>query len=95
MLLGALHSWREGISQCSWDKYRQRLGKWNGMKIKYHSLSFRGQEDKRLLQEKLGSTEVGETMTIESSPSAVNVELFADFDDTTPAETAKKTAMRN
>ena len=66
----------------------------NGTEIKYHSLSFDDQDEESQFQQKLQRAQPGDTVTIDSSPSAINVELFADFDEDTSSVTAEKVAMR-
>jgi hypothetical protein len=66
----------------------------NGTETKYHSLSFDDQDEESQFQQKLQRAQPGDTVTIDSSPSAINVELFADFDEDTSSVTAEKVAMR-
>jgi energy-coupling factor transporter ATP-binding protein EcfA2 len=64
------------------------IGLANGTEIKYHSLSFGHKKDERNLTRKLGTARPGDTVTIEEPPTAINVELFADFAD--DPDSAKK-----
>lgn len=54
------------------------IGLANGVEIKYHSLSFESEEEDMIFKEEF---ETGNSlvMTLDRPPSAINVELFADF----------------
>ena len=66
----------------------------NGTEIKYHSLSFNDRDIESQFQQKLQRARPGDTVTIDSSPSAINVELFGDFNEDTSSVTAEKVVMR-
>ena len=55
------------------------IGLANGVEIKYHSLSFGTEEEDNIFNEEFES-DGPLVMTLDEPPSAINVELFADFD---------------
>ena len=66
----------------------------NGTEIKYHSRSFEDQEQKRQFKLKCSQAEPGDVITLDEPPTAINVELFADFDGDSTSEAAKKKRER-
>jgi len=54
------------------------IGLANGVEIKYHSLSFDTEDKERIFNEEFES-DGSLVMTLDEPPSAINVELFADF----------------
>jgi hypothetical protein len=54
------------------------IGLANGVEIKYHSLSFSTQEEEEIFNEEF-EADGPLVMTLDKPPSAINVELFADF----------------
>jgi len=54
------------------------IGLANGVEIKYHSLSFATEDKERIFNEEFES-DGSLVMTLDEPPSAINVELFADF----------------
>jgi hypothetical protein len=66
----------------------------NGTEIKYHSLSFDEREDEMIFIGKLNAARPGDTVTIDAPPTAINVELFADFDTDTSTAKKEKEGMR-
>ena len=70
------------------------IGLANGTEIKYHSLSFEHQKDERNLMSKLNAARPGDTVTIEEPPTAINVELYADFAGDTGSTKAEKEDAR-
>ena len=66
----------------------------NGTEIKYHSLSFEDKEQRKQFKSKCAQAKPGDIITIESPPTAINVELFADFGWDSTSETAKKKRER-
>jgi len=66
----------------------------NGTEIKYHSLSFKGQGQKIKFKRQHEQAQPGDVITIDSPPTAINVELFADFEDDTAAIKATKKVAR-
>ena len=54
------------------------IGLANGVEIKYHSLSFDTKDKERIFNEEFES-DGSLVMTLDEPPSAINVELFADF----------------
>ena len=70
------------------------IGLANGTEISYHSLSFDNENDENSLKESLNIASPGDTITIHDSPTAINVELFADFEGDTTGEKKSKAKMR-
>ena len=66
----------------------------NGTEIKYHSLSFEGRGQKGKFKRQHEQAQPGDVITIDSPPTAINVELFADFEDDTAAIKATKKVAR-
>lgn len=66
----------------------------NGTEIKYHSLSFDKRKDELGFIGKLNAARPGDTVTIDEPPTAINVELFANFDADTNTAKREKEGMR-
>ena len=66
----------------------------NGTEIKYHSLSFEDKEQRKQFKLQCAQATPGDIITIHSPPTAINVELFPDFDGDSTSETAKKKRER-
>ena len=70
------------------------IGLANGTEIKYHSLSFEHQKDERNLMAKLNASRPGDSITIDEPPTAINVELFADFPEDLHSDKSAKVDAR-
>ena len=70
------------------------IGLANGTEIKYHSLSFENRVEGRKFDTLFTQAKPGEIIDLDSPPTAINVELFADFEEDTSATKAKKKAYR-
>jgi len=66
----------------------------NGTEIKYHSLSFEDKERRKQFNLKCAQAKPGDIISIDSPPTAINVELFPDFAWDSTSETAKKKRER-
>jgi len=66
----------------------------NGTEIKYHSLSFEDKERRKQFNLKCAQAKPGDIISIDSPPTAINVELFPDFSWDSTSETAKKKRER-
>ena len=66
----------------------------NGTVIKFHSLSFEDKEQRKQFNEKRRQAKPGDVIDLDSPPTTINVELFADFPEDTATETEKKKVMR-
>ena len=66
----------------------------NGTEIKYHSLSFEDKDQRKQFDLKCAQAKPGDIITIDSPPTAINVELFPDYDEDTTSETTKKKVKR-
>ena len=70
------------------------IGLANGTEIKYHSLSFGDPGDESEYLRSLRCSSPGETITLHEPPSAINVELFADFPGDLAAQKKKNANKR-
>jgi len=66
----------------------------NGTQIKYHSLSFKDRKEERRFKELCDQAKPGDVITLDSPPTAINVELFPDYPEDTAATKAKNVASR-
>jgi len=66
----------------------------NGTEIKYHSISFEDSDQKRQFRLKSAQAKPGDIIDLDFPPTAINVELFADFDGDSTSEAAKKKRER-
>jgi len=66
----------------------------NGTEIKYHSLSFEDKEQRKQFKLQCDQATPGDIITIHSPPTAINVELFPDFDGDSTSDAAKKKRER-
>jgi len=66
----------------------------NGTEIKYHSLSFENRDQEKQFKRQIFLAEPDDVISIDASPIAINVELFADFDEDTTSERMRKVQMR-
>ena len=70
------------------------IGLANGTEIKYHSISFDDRDKAREYRRHTKSHQPGGVITLDNPPSAVNVELFADFPEDSEAQKKKNAKMR-
>ena len=70
------------------------IGLANGTEIKYDSISFNYQDDEKEYRKHLNNHSPGETITLDKPPSAINVELFADFPGDSEAQKKKNAKKR-
>ena len=66
----------------------------NGTEIKYHSLSFEDKEQRKQFDLKSAQAKPGDIIDLDFPPTAINVELFADFDGDSTSDAAKKKRER-
>ena len=66
----------------------------NGTVIKFHSLSFEDKEQRKQFNEKRRQAKPGDVIDLDSPPTTINVELFADFPEDTATETEEKKVLR-
>lgn len=66
----------------------------NGTEIKYHSLSFEDKDQRRRFRLQCAQAKPGDIITLDFPPTAINVELFPDYDEDTTSETTKKKVKR-
>jgi hypothetical protein len=70
------------------------IGLANGTEIKYHSISFDDRDKAREYRRHMKSHQPGGVITLDGPPSAINVELFADFPEDSEAQKKKNAKMR-
>jgi hypothetical protein len=70
------------------------VGLANGTEIKYDSISFGDPEDEEEYRRQSRGRSPGETITLHQPPSAINVELFADFPGDTEVQKKKNATKR-
>jgi len=70
------------------------IGLANGTEIKYHSISFDDPDDERDYRKQMKSRSPGEMITLHQPPSAINVELFADFPGDSAVQKKKNATKR-
>jgi len=66
----------------------------NGTEIKYHSLSFEDKQQRRRFNKLLRQAKPGDVIDLDFPPTAVNVELFADFEGDSDAVKADNVTKR-
>jgi hypothetical protein len=69
------------------------IGLANGTEIKYDSISFENPDDEEEYRKHMKNRSPGDIVTLHKPPSAINVELFADFPGDSEAQ-KKKNAVR-
>jgi hypothetical protein len=70
------------------------IGLANGTEIKYHSISFDDPDEAKEYRKHMKSHQPGGVITLDSPPSSINVELFADFPEDSEAQKKKNAKMR-
>jgi hypothetical protein len=70
------------------------VGLANGTEVKYDSISFDDPDEEREYREHMKSHQPGETVTLHNPPSAINVELFADFPGDSEAQKKRNATKR-
>jgi len=66
----------------------------NGTEIRYHSLSFEDKKQKKRFNKLLRQAKPGDVIDLDFPPTAINVELFADFEGDSDAVKADNVSKR-
>jgi hypothetical protein len=70
------------------------VGLANGTEVKYDSISFDDLDEEREYHTHMNNHSPGETVTLHNPPSAINVELFADFPGDSEAQKKRNASKR-